>query len=103
MMCPVRGTHPAVGLRSAIPQKWAGNRMPAPVSLPMSSVRNLEGRLALCLHGGVIEKVAGLSVAEGVHHLASVYEVAAVPRSSKCHFLAKGETARARAEMSAGR
>jgi hypothetical protein len=74
--------------------------MPAPVSLPMSSVRNLEGRLALCLHGGVIEKVAG---AEGVHHLASVYEVAAVPRSSKCHFLAKGETARARAEMSAGR
>src|SRR5689334_23805608 len=37
MMCPVRGTLPAVGFRPAMPQKWAGSRMLAPVSLPMSS------------------------------------------------------------------
>jgi hypothetical protein len=36
MMCPVRGTRPAVGLRPATPQQWAGRRMLPPVSLPIS-------------------------------------------------------------------
>jgi len=32
---PVLGTRPVVGLRAAIPQKWAGRRMLPPESLPM--------------------------------------------------------------------
>ena len=36
MMCPVRGTRPAVGFSPAMPQKCAGSRMLPPVSLPTS-------------------------------------------------------------------